>query len=465
MPSEQEERHHRTFLSLPMCLTIYNEDERYQHNPGGVPDRQRKIESNPVFEYHVHSCPRYPQRAPGQPIDRQYDAWLARDDGSFAAFQIIPKRDQRFASVATPWELKNSVLCGGWQFNPVVNSSMEVTGHYAHVEGEHLIHPKGIHLADISDYITNKIEIYLWDYQVFDAHGKRFLNASEFYLPPGWETFAHLQYGAGVSVLVLPNGKIIGARGKVFKSNSGETISTVSPLDFWTPGQRLVAGAIRGLTNRVGAVARAGFQFLKGPTKELAELAVARLAGKTLPGMAVPTRGVLPVNVEHFGRRTLIMGEDMAHFRTVIAHSNSESGFYDVIVHGDTTGFSILEKTKPNGEKIWRDVSVREVADVIRPKLAPGDQVRLLSCETGACTVGPAQQFANELDRTVWAPSAVLPGRPAVTKGVIRRSFKPRDGGTFYEFVPVHRGDGTLVGPGGGKVTGDVLHGDIPHAK
>ena len=96
MPSEQEKIYHRTFLSYYMCKTIYNEDERHQHNPGGVPNRQAKVDSNPVFAYHVHSCPRYPQRAPGQPVDRQYNALLARDDGSFEPLEIIPKRGQQF---------------------------------------------------------------------------------------------------------------------------------------------------------------------------------------------------------------------------------------------------------------------------------------------------------------------------------------------------------------------------------
>jgi hypothetical protein len=469
MPSDQEEKYHRAFLSLAMCRTIYNEDERHQYNPGGVPNREQKIKSDPLFAYHVHSCPRYPQRAPGQPTDRQYYALLARDNGSFDPLEIIPKRGQRFESVATQWELTNSVLCSGWAFNPVVNSSMEVTGHSANVPAEHLIHPKGINFKDIADYIKYEIPIYLWGSRVIDVSENRYKDTSS-KIPPGWEPFSGSGngYNGGVSVLVLPNGKVIAARGHDFQSNNGHALPTVSPLDFWTPGHRLVASAIRGLTNRVGGAVSKGFRWLSAPTKELAERSAALLAGEGLAGMAVSTTGLLPANVVHLGRRTLIMGEDMAHFRTVLAHSHSEQGFYDVMIHGDATGFAVLEKTiKVNGKpkKIWRDVSVREVADAIRPHLKPGDQIRLLSCETGVCTGGPAQQFANATMREVWAPSAVLPGRPKVTEDVIKRSFVPGDGGTFSRFIPVQRGAGNLVGPGGGKVTGNVLYGEIPHAK
>lgn len=177
--------------------------------------------------------------------------------------------------------------------------------------------------------------------------------------------------------------------------------------------------------------------MLAGPTRELAkeaaaaaELSAARLAGRTSPGMAVSTGGVLPV--EHLGRRTLIMGDDLAKFRGLMARSHSESGFYDVVIHGDSTSFQILIRV--NGKEVWKEVSVRDIANVIRPQLAPGDKIRLLACDVGK-TGGPAQQLANELRRTVWAPSTKLDAVPALTPAG-RASFVPGGGGKFYEFVP-----------------------------
>jgi hypothetical protein len=267
-----ETERNRTFLSLEICKRIYNEDERYQNTPGGVPNRQAKIASDPLFAYHVHSGPRYPQRAPGLPTDRQYNALLPRDDGSLENLVIIPKRGQQFANAATPWEFINSTLCsGGGLFNPVVDASMAVTGHYADVSQNLLIHPEKINFKDISDYIKNDVELFYWNYtaQVFNPSSSEFSSTSVNPPPPGWKVFIGTSYNR-VSVLVQPNGRVKAAQGHLFSRNNGQAIATWSPLDFWTPGSRLAAGAIRAFTNRAGAAAKAGFQFLRGPTKELA---------------------------------------------------------------------------------------------------------------------------------------------------------------------------------------------------
>ena len=132
-----------------MSIKIYDEDYRYQNSPGGrPPNRQKQIESDPVFAYHVQAGPHWPSKPPGDTPDRKYNALLARSDGSFEPLVIITKRGlsgQNFASVATPWELANSVLCGS-SFTPVVNSMMEVTGHFANIPDAHLIHPEGVNL-------------------------------------------------------------------------------------------------------------------------------------------------------------------------------------------------------------------------------------------------------------------------------------------------------------------------------
>lgn len=451
MPSEQEVQYHRTFLSLHMCRTIYNEDARHQYTPGGVPNRQKKIESDPLYKYHVHSGPRYPQRAPGVPTDPEYPAFLARGEGVFDPLTIIPKRGQRFASVATEWEQQNSRLCRDTKFSPVVNAWMEVTGHFAKVQDSHLIHPAGVAFTDVSEYITNDIPLYLWNHQVFDASNNELKDASKIFLPKGWSPVSG--YHGGVSILVLPNGQIIGARGHLYASNNGHAQSVASPLDFWTPGSRLAAAAIRGLTNRVGAAVTAGFKLLSAPTKELAELTLSRWSGRTLPGVAVPT---LPV--EHVGRRTVIMGEDMGKFRPYLAQSAPEAGFYDVVIHGDTLAFQILVRTNANGQQVWREVSAREVASVVKPRLSPGDQIRLLACETGCATGGPAQQLANELNHKVWAPTTAQNAVP-IKVGQNRTTFVPDGKGTFTEFTP-ERGGGAFVG-NGGKGKANEMAGEI----
>lgn len=445
MPSEHEIQFHRSFLSLPLSLAIWNEDYNHQNSPGGKPPaRQQKMESDPVYAYHVQQGPHWPSKHPGDPAskDRKYNAQMAHADGSLKPLEIVTKRGmagQNFASVATSWEASNSVLCGKGKFGPVVNEMMEVTGHYANIRDSHLIHPKGIKFTDPSECISNDIPIYLWIHDMYDGRGLRAVPA-----PEGWEAFR--QYHGGIDVLVLPNGEVIDAKGNAFSANNGHAISVMSPLDFWAPGSRLAAAAIRGLTNRVSAAVVGGFKALRAPTKELAESTVAKLAPKTLPGVAVSSRGMLPVATA--GRRTIIMADDMAQFQPYLASSTAEKGFYDIVIHGDPKSFYILEKG------VWKTVSVSEVANAVRPLLGPNDKIRLLACES-ASRGGPAQELANQLKRTVWAPSkSVYPvhGVPIKDAGgnVVRfssaKSFVP-DGGKFFQFDPAG-GSAILAGPG-----------------
>jgi hypothetical protein len=431
MGSEQQFQYQRTFLSLAISRRIYNEDERYQNNPGGVPGRQQKMQADPVFKYHVDSGPRYPQRAPGLPIDQQYDAVLARDDGSFESLVIIPKRGQQFATEATPWEKVNSVLCAGSKFHPVVNAWMEVTGHAATIPCQQLLYPAGVKFDKVEEYIQKGVELYLWNHQVFDASTSRMVSVSPTSRPPGWEPFT--QYNGGISVTVLPNGQVVSALGHLFTANNGTVESVMSPLDFFSPGQRLATALIRGFTRRVSRIAVAGFRLLATPTKEMALMAASRLSSRTLTGLAVSTGKAVPVT--HLARRTLIMGDDLAKFRPWFDQSHPVSGFYDVFVHGDARSFQYM--VREGGKEVWKDVSVRDVADMIRSKLGPNDKIRLLACEVGQHG-GPAQQLANELNRVVWAPNTTVPAGP-ITSGRSATSFVPTGGGKFFEFAP-HRG-------------------------
>ena len=455
MPTDYEMQFHRTFLDLKIALEIWNEDASRQSARSG-PDRQRKCESDPVYAYHVEQGPHYPWSPPGESPDKRYNAIRSRSDGRFEPLVIITKRGlsgQDFPSVATQWERTNSALCGAWKFTPIVNEMMEVTGHYANVRDTQLVRPAGISITSPEECIENGVPLYLWIKEFTQESKEKYggVVVDNLPAPEGWESFS--EYHGGIDVLVLPNGEVIGAKGKRYQSNNGTTYSVMSPLDFWSPGSRLLAAGIRGLTSRLGAAAvRALRVIITTPSKDLALLAAARFS-RTLPGVAVSARGM--IGVEHLARRTLMFGEDMAKFRGFMAMSQTEPGFYDLFIHGNSTSFRALIKV--GGKKVWRDVSVREVADAIRPMLKPGDKIRLLACNVGN-TGGPGQQLANELERTVWSSSTKLSAIPESVPGG-RFSFVPKKGGKFYEFVP-ERGAAKLSG-GGGKVTANEVQGEI----
>lgn len=465
MLSEHEIQFHRSFLGLKMALAIWNEDYTHQNTRGGPPDRQRRRESDPVYAYHVHTGPHWPSKPPGTGPDKKYNALLARTDGSFEPLVITTKRGmtgQNFAGAATPWELTNSVLCGGGKFNPIVNAMMEVTGHYANVWDTQLIRPAGISFTDPAECLTNEVPLYLWIHEVRKENTAWVgSNGSVYNLPApeGWESFKSPPiWNGGIDVLVLLNGEVIGAAGKPFQSNNGHAPSVMSPLDFWAPGSRLLAAGIRALTNRISAAAVKGFKVLTTPSKGLAVATVARLSGKTSPGMAVST-GTLPF--EQAGRRTIIMGEDMAYMKVAFAKLPTPPKTYDVVIHGDDAGFYILVKRIPHPDpkkvkEIYRKASVREIANLVRPHLAPDDEIRLLACTTGN-PKGPAQQLANELAKhNVWAPDNTAFSAHGIFKvengQVIKigkaNALVPADGGKFWQFIP-ERGAAKLAGKSG----------------
>jgi filamentous hemagglutinin len=74
-------------------------------------------------------------------------------------------------------------------------------------------------------------------------------------------------------------------------------------------------------------------------------------------------------------------------------------GYLDVVAHGDPNGIVI------NGTL----TTAKDAAQLIaaNPQFA-GQNIRLLSCSTGASPTGFAQQLANELNVTVRAPTDTL---------------------------------------------------------
>jgi hypothetical protein len=428
---------------------------------------------------------------------------------------IITKRGlsgQNFPLVATQWERTNSVLCGAFKFYPVVNPMMEVTAHFANVWAAQLIRPAGLSTpkGPISpeECIANGIPLYLWVKPEFIGDSFEHQHWENATAPEGWESFngryptvdqysVNGEYGGGIDVLVLPNGKVIGAKGKPFSRNNGTTYSTMSPLDFWTPGSGLLAGGIRALTNRITAAALRGLDAIIAATaKDLTLLSAREFAlgasGVTMRGMAVSARG-MNYAVEHVAGRTFILGEDMAVMRSFMAPIPTEAGFYDLFIHGEPKGFSVLIKTEAKNVKdlsalkiadavrsklppgfsvvinkeastveVWKDLSVREVADAVRTKIPPGVKIRLLSCDAGLEGQGAAQQLANELNRTVWGADGTL--YPEQVGEGARKMFVPEWGrlpdgtpirGAFHEYVP-QRGSAALKGNGGNLPANEV---------
>jgi hypothetical protein len=543
MPSDYEILFHRSFLNLEMAKAIWNEDYIYQNARGGR-DRQRRCESDPVYAYHVEQGPHYPAKPPGDTPDKTYAALVSGNDGNLRLLVIITKRGlsgQNFPLVATQWERTNSVLCGAFKFYPVLNAMMEVKAHCANIWASQLIRPAGLSTPNgpISpeECIANEIPLYLWIKPMFIGDSSMFIGASSnigapfenrhwenFAAPKGWESFNGPEYEhrgrsyrGGIDVLVLPNGKVIGAVGKPFSRNNGTTYSTMSPLDFWTPGSGLLAGGIRTLSNRLTAAALRGLDAIIAATAKDLTLLSARefalsAAGVTMRGMAVSARG-MTYAVEHVAGRTFILGEDMALMRSFMNSIPTEAGFYDLFIHGEPKGFSVLIKTEAknveglralqvadavrtklppgfsvvinkeaNAVQVWKDLSVREVADAVRTKLPPGVKLRLLSCDTGLEGQGVAQELANELNRTVWGADGTLypqqvgtlaGGRPYAddfepTLVGARPMFVPEWGklpdgstirGAFREFRP-QRGSAALKS-NGGKVPTNEASGEI----
>jgi hypothetical protein len=96
-------------------------------------------------------------------------------------------------------------------------------------------------------------------------------------------------------------------------------------------------------------------------------------------------------------------------------------GFFDAVGHGTPT--AVLDE-------FGEELNAAELAARIRATPSWGGQnVRLLSCETGACSTGFAQQLANELRVKVLAPTTKF---AADWNGNITFD----DGGEFLEFIP-----------------------------
>lgn len=76
-----------------------------------------------------------------------------------------------------------------------------------------------------------------------------------------------------------------------------------------------------------------------------------------------------------------------------------QQGVFDVIVHGSEDMFHVLHNGK------WVEIDQRTLSTFIQKNGYAGEPIRLISCSTGACSTGVAQNLANKLGAQVIAPS------------------------------------------------------------
>jgi hypothetical protein len=93
------------------------------------------------------------------------------------------------------------------------------------------------------------------------------------------------------------------------------------------------------------------------------------------------------------------------------------AGFHDVVVHGTSTGFSVLRQGK------WIGLDHRSLAASIRSVGYERGPIRLISCHTGALDAGAAQNLANKLGVTVMAPTDTVWILPNGSLSIGRRPF------------------------------------------
>jgi hypothetical protein len=371
-------------------------------------------------------------------------------------------RSQDFDRYCTLFEEETSILCDpttyrkdgyvpsggpGQLFSPVVqntgNQCLLVVGHTGIIMGDRLIVPEALNQLSGG---TPERAMRLGEFPVYVA------KAGLTRPPADWSQLGSPDIS--YQVVVTPDGCVTGLR--QYSSRGVESANwvidlVVAPavLALAKSGARMAMSLMESMP--VGkAPTLAGMQARKirtlgGPTRELArELVAARKLSTAQPGgTASPGMGGV-LRVEHSGRRTLILGDDMAVVRSDMARSHSVSGFHDVVIHANEHGFQYL--TTPRGLEVWRELSVQDVVRAVRDQLAPGDKIRLLACKAGKNVKNvntPAQQLADELGREVWAADATvwsIPGRK-LPSGRFEpgRAFVPGDGkvdGFFGRYVP-----------------------------
>lgn len=196
---------------------------------------------------------------------------------------IVEKLDQDFAHYATPWEANRSKLVSkvGGAFIPVVDEDLTVVGHYASANGGELLVPEDYDHASV--YRLDKtLEA---DIPVFVALQSCRRNNDDGTtectrtIPAGWTGFGPSQTTYNV---------LTGVDGEVIAEFGATDHDAVEPVDFWLADVAMAPKILidlgikagtkfaKSLIRRRAAKAEAR-TVLKGPTKDLADSAAAKL--------------------------------------------------------------------------------------------------------------------------------------------------------------------------------------------
>ena len=132
------------------------------------------------------------------------------------------------------------------------------------------------------------------------------------------------------------------------------------------------------------------------------------------------------------------MGGNEAFLRNIRNRRDVDpGGVFDLIAHGTSSGVQV--------EHLGSTLTINSRVAASRISRLPGyhgQDIRLLSCSTGARSDGFAQNLANKLGVSVWAPSDLLWARPDGTHFVAPRDPRhpnrphPWRRGTFIEYKP-----------------------------
>ncbi len=93
------------------------------------------------------------------------------------------------------------------------------------------------------------------------------------------------------------------------------------------------------------------------------------------------------------------LGDDLAEAASWV---KPQKGVFDVVVHGSSDAFHVLHNGK------WVKMNHRSLATFMKKQGYSGGPVRLLSCGTGSCPTGVAQNLSNKIGAEVTAPSDTL---------------------------------------------------------
>jgi hypothetical protein len=352
------------------------------------------------------------------------------DTGSqYRTARIEAKSDQNFEKFATRWELVWSrlVMYHHSRLTPVVDNSGMVVAYIGDVNPEHFL----IDLATHPDpYTTLTADTTIKSVEILKNY-RLFVGTNEFYGRKDLSIFGS-NLKTRHTVVTDIHGEVMSYEIGAMKNHA---MTPVSLLDI--AGTLTLARTALGLVVSLG---KTGVRTLtRRPPKPLTTMG----AEETLTGIAVSRGSRLPA--KHLNQRSIIADADMAELDGIFTlYAKRTPGIYDILIHGNQKTFSILVKG-PNGQTVAKAVSARDVADAVRPYLKPGDQIRLVACEVGKGGGGPAQELADLLKRTVWAPThEVFPrmGKMMINKKTgeqyftRRQSFVPLGTGHFKPFSP-----------------------------